>query len=231
MARASERLAGIRQRIAAAALRAGRDPAAIELLAVSKTFPAEAVAELFAAGQRSFAESRQQEAEGKLALVPGGIDWHFIGHLQRNKVRKVLEAFRTLHSVDSLRLAEHVEAVARDLGVRPDIYLQVNIAGEPSKHGFAPAELRDAIKPLKQLTQVRIAGLMAIPPEEEDPEHARRWFAALRDLRDELAGAAGIDLPGLSMGMSGDFEIAIEEGATVVRVGSAIFGERSYPAP
>jgi pyridoxal phosphate enzyme (YggS family) len=231
MARASERLAEIRQRIAAAALRAGRDPAAIELLAVSKTFPAEAVAELFAAGQRSFAESRQQEAEGKLALVPGGIDWHFIGHLQRNKVRKVLEGFRTLHSVDSLRLAEHVEAVARDLGVRPDIYLQVNIAGEPSKHGFSPAQLREVIEPLKQLTQVRIAGLMAIPPEEENPEDARRWFAALRGLRDELAGGAGIDLPGLSMGMSGDFEIAIEEGSTVVRVGSAIFGGRSYPAP
>jgi pyridoxal phosphate enzyme (YggS family) len=228
MADAAKRLEDIRARIAMAAVRAGRDPSDIVLLAVSKTFPAEAIAELFALGHRSFAESRQQEADAKLPSVPPGIDWHFIGHLQRNKVRKVLESFGTLHGIDSLRLAQHVSTVASELGLRPDLYLEVNIAGEPSKHGFAPDDLRAAIAELVELPNIRIRGLMGIPPEEESPEAARRWFAALRELRDELTLRSGAELGGLSMGMSGDFEIAIEEGSTIVRVGSALFGRRSY---
>jgi len=228
MADSSTRLEEIRSRIARAAIRAGRSPADIVLLAVSKTFPPEAIAELFAAGQASFAESRQQEADAKLPMLHSGIDWHFIGHLQRNKVRKVLESFATLHSIDSLRLATHVSAVAGDLGLRPAIYLQVNIAAEASKHGFSPDELRGTINELTQLPNLLVRGLMAIPPDEESPEDARRWFAALRLLRDELKAQSGAELADLSMGMSGDFEIAIEEGATIVRVGSALFGNRSY---
>jgi pyridoxal phosphate enzyme (YggS family) len=228
MSSAGERLKEIHARIATAASRAGRDPADVTLLAVSKTFPAEAISELFAAGQKSFAESRQQEADGKLPLAPAGIDWHFIGHLQRNKVRKVLESFGTLHGIDSLRLAQHVSSVAGELGMCPAIYLQVNIAAEPSKYGFSPDELRSSIAELAQLPNVTIRGLMGIPPEEESPEAARRWFAALRGLRDELKGLAGAELADLSMGMSGDFEIAIEEGASIVRVGSALFGNRTY---
>lgn len=219
----------IRTRIANAAIRAGRDPADIDLLAVSKTFPAEAIAELFAAGQTCFAESRQQEAETKLPRVPDGIDWHFIGHLQRNKVRKVLEFFGTLHGIDSLRLAEQVSGVATELGLRPAIFLQVNIAAEPSKYGFSADELRSCIAQIVQLPNVQVRGLMGIPPEEKSPADARRWFAALRNLRDELNGQSAAELPGLSMGMSGDFEIAIEEGSTIVRVGSALFGTRIYP--
>jgi len=228
MADAAQRLEDIRARIATAAVRAGRDPSDIVLLAVSKTIPAEAIAELFALGQPSFAESRQQEADAKLPSVPSGIDWHFIGHLQRNKVRKVLESFGTLHGIDSLRLAQHVSSVAGELGLRPDLYLEVNLAAEPSKHGFDPDVLRAAIVELAQLPNIQIRGLMGIPPEEKSPEAARRWFADLRKLRDDLALQSGAALAGLSMGMSGDFQIAIEEGSTIVRIGSALFGKRSY---
>lgn len=229
MSAAAERLAQIRQRIASATSRVGRPADSVTLLAVSKTFPAEAVAELFAAGQTHFAESRQQEAEGKLAALPAGIAWHFIGHLQRNKVRKVLAGFPTIHSVDSLRLAEHISLVAGELGVSPGIFLQVNIAAEPSKHGFTAEELRGSLAALLRLPNLRVLGLMAIPPEEDHPDEARRWFAAVRQLRDELSAASGHPLSELSMGMSGDFETAIEEGATIVRVGSALFGARAYP--
>jgi PLP dependent protein len=229
MPNASEKLNAIRQRLCAAAAAVGRDPAGISLLAVSKTFPAEAVLELFDAGQRSFAESRQQEAETKLPLLPADIDWHFIGHLQRNKVRKVLESFATLHSVDSLRLARHIDSVAAELAIRPRLYLQVNIAAEPSKHGFAPQQLLAELPELAQLPHIEILGLMAIPPDEDHPEASRPWFAAMRTLRDHAQQQSPLKLPGLSMGMSGDFEIAIQEGATIVRVGSAIFGDRHYP--
>ena len=224
----AERLAGLRDRIAAACAAAGRSAGEVELLAVSKTFPAEAVQEAYDAGHRHFGESRQQEASPKIAVLPAEIHWHFIGGLQRNKVRKVLGEFDTIHSVDSLRLTEYLDRVAGEEGKRPGIYLEVNVAGEESKGGYSPEELLNAADQLAGLRHVEIRGLMSIPPDDAD--QARRWFAATRDLRDRLRSSSGLELPGLSMGMSGDFEQAILEGSTIVRVGSAIFGHRSYPA-
>lgn len=228
MTELAERLAGIHARIGEACAAAGRTPAEVTLLAVSKTFPAAAVQEAFDAGQRDFGESRQQEASPKIAALPAEIRWHFIGGLQRNKARKVLGEFCTIHSVDSLRLASYLDRVAGEEGKRPEVYLEVNVAEETSKGGFSPEGLLAGAGELASLVNLRIAGLMSIPPD--DPENARRWFAATRGLRDRLRAASGLELPGLSMGMSGDFEQAILEGSTIVRVGSAIFGSRFYPA-
>jgi PLP dependent protein len=223
----TERLAALRGRISAASAEAGRDPGSVELLAVSKTFPAAAVTEAYDAGQRAFGESRQQEAAPKIEALPADICWHFIGGLQRNKVRKVLSGFHCIHSVDSLRLAEYLDRVAGEEGKRPRVYLEVNVAGEASKGGFSPEELLAASESLPALQHVELLGLMAIPPEEG----ARGWFARTRELRDLLEVRSGLRLPGLSMGMSGDFEDAVKEGSTIVRVGSALFGNRSYPEP
>lgn len=221
----AERLAALRGRIAAACRDAGRGREVVELLAVSKTFPAAAVQEAYESGQRDFGESRQQEAAPKIDTLPPDIRWHFIGGLQRNKVRKVLGGFRVIHSVDSLRLAEHLDRVAGEEGKRPGIYLEVNVAGEASKGGFSQEELLAAAEALPAFENVDLLGLMVIPPEGE----ARRWFAATRELRDRLELLSGLKLPGLSMGMSGDFEDAVREGSTIVRVGSALFGNRHYP--
>ncbi len=224
----AERLAGIRARMEEACTAAGRKAAEVALLAVSKTFPVEAVREAYQAGQLDFGESRQQEASPKIAELPAEIRWHFIGGLQRNKARKVLGEFGTIHSVDSLRLASHLDRIAGEESKRPAVYLEVNVAEEESKGGFAPDELLRSTGDLGALANLRVIGLMSIPPD--DPENARRWFAATRELRDRLREASGLELPGLSMGMSGDFEQAILEGSTIVRVGSAIFGYRPYPA-
>ncbi|MCP5533842.1 MAG: YggS family pyridoxal phosphate-dependent enzyme [Akkermansiaceae bacterium] len=218
----------IRRRIDAACGRAGRDPRSVELVAVSKTFDADAVRDAVAAGQTVFGESRLQEAEPKIADVGGDLEWHFIGSIQRNKVRRILGCCRVLHSVDSLRLARYVSNVAENLGVKPGVFLQVNQAGEESKGGLTPEEIRTNLPEIATLESIELLGLMVIPPAADDPEVARHWFQELRELRDELAVATGIALPCLSMGMSDDFEIAVEEGATHVRVGSAIFGARSY---
>ena len=228
MTEIAERLAGLRARISGACVAAGRDAGEVRLLAVSKTFPAAAVQEAYDAGHRHFGESRQQEASSKIAVLPADIRWHFIGGLQRNKVRKVLGEFHTIHSVDSLRLAEYLDRISGEEGKRPELYLEVNIASEESKGGFSPGELIHAAAELAAFRQIDLLGLMSIPPD--DPQNGRRWFAATRDLRDRLRAETGLPLPGLSMGMSGDFEQAILEGATVVRVGSAIFGDRFYPA-
>jgi len=222
----AERLAALRGRIATACAAAGRDPGGVALLAVSKTFPGEAVREAYEAGQRIFGESRQQEAAPKIAAMPAGIDWHFIGGLQRNKVRKVLADFACIHSVDSLRLAEYLDRVAGEEGKRPRVYLEVNVAGEASKGGFSPDELLAGAEGLPGLRNLELAGLMAIPPE--GAAAARGWFARTRELRDQIAARSGLPMPGLSMGMSADFEAAVLEGSTVVRVGSALFGNRSY---
>jgi hypothetical protein len=218
----------IRGRIAAACLRAGRDPASVTLVAVSKTFPAESVREAMAAGQQVFGESRLQEAESKMELLRGSLCWHFIGRLQRNKVRKVLPRFAVVHAIDSLRLAQYVEEVAGELGLFPKVFLQVNIGGEATKGGFEPAVLHAEMAELLALRRLEILGLMCIPPAGPDAESSRPWFIALRELRDRLEQAAGVALPCLSMGMSGDFEVAIDEGTTHIRVGSSIFGERAY---
>ncbi len=218
----------VRERMQAACHLAGRPLAGVELIAVSKTIPVAAIREAVAAGQRVFGESRQQEAEPKLVALPATLDWHFIGRVQRNKVRKLLPAFGVIHAVDSLRLAAHIDEVAAEGGLFPKIFLQVNVAGEASKGGFEPATLRAEMEALLRLPRLEIQGLMTIPPAGPDAESARQWFVKLRELRDELERDCGVTLPALSMGMSGDYEVAIEEGATHVRVGSAIFGHRAY---
>lgn len=221
-------LSGIKQRVAAAAVRSGRAEDAAELLVVSKTWPAERVAEVVDAGHLAFGENKIQEAIGKVPRLPDHLQWHLIGHMQRNKVRKALPLFQTIHSIDSLKLARYTSNIAGELGKKPDIYLQVNLAAEESKNGYTPDALRADMEDLCGLENVSIAGLMCIPPAAATPEDARPWFAQLRELRDDLEAYTGQSLPGLSMGMSGDFEVAIEEGSTIVRVGSAIFGSRTY---
>jgi pyridoxal phosphate enzyme (YggS family) len=223
----AERLGEVRSRIEAACARVARDPGGVELLAVTKTFPAEVIREAVDAGHRLFGESRQQEAEAKIPRLPSSLRWHFIGHLQRNKVRKVLPLVEALHSIDSLRLAQQVDRVAAELGLFPKVFLEVNVGSEGSKHGFREKDLRASMAELLGMERLEVLGLMAIPPFVGEPELARPWFAGLRGLRDRLQDDLGVPLPGLSMGMSGDFEVAIEEGASIVRVGSSIFGSRA----
>lgn len=218
----------VRERISSACQKSGRDAAPVELIAVSKTFPAELVREAAACGQMIFGESRQQEAEPKIALLPGRLRWHFIGRVQSNKVRKILPLFEAIHAIDSVKLAQYTAGVAEDLGLFPKVFLQVNVGGEASKGGFEPEELEEKIDSLLKIGRLEILGLMTIPPAGPDAESSRKWFVALRELRDRLERRSGVSLLGLSMGMSGDYEVAIEEGATHVRVGSAIFGGRAY---
>jgi pyridoxal phosphate enzyme (YggS family) len=225
-----ERLETIRSRIATAAGRAGRDPVSVGLVAVSKTHPAESVREAFDAGQAVFGENRVQELLAKAPLLPAAARWHLIGHLQKNKIRKVLPATELIHGVDTLELARDIDRIAAELGLFPRVLLEVNVSGEGTKFGFKPDELRDGIGELLGLARVQVEGLMTIAPYAEDPEEARPCFIRLRELRDDLAKKTATPLPELSMGMSGDFEVAIEEGATLVRVGTAIFGERPKKA-
>ncbi|MBE7496730.1 MAG: YggS family pyridoxal phosphate-dependent enzyme [Verrucomicrobiaceae bacterium] len=232
MSEISERLAAIRERLNAACARAGRDPAGVELLAVSKTFPVEAIRAAMEAGQMLFGENKVQEVLAKAPELPSRLRWHLIGHLQSNKVRKVLPLVEAVHSVDSLDIARDIQRIGGELGLFPKVYLEVNLAAESTKHGFKPEALRDGgLEALYQLDRLHIQGLMCIPPFDPTPEKTRPYFAQLRAWRDELENLGGAPLPGLSMGMSHDFEVAIEEGATIVRVGSAIFGERAPKAP
>lgn len=223
MSSVSSQLAEIRDRVSAACRRAGRAEDSVQLVAVSKTFPATSIAEAFELGQRIFGESRLQEAEPKIAELPSDIEWHFIGGIQRNKVRKILPLFSMVHAVDSLKLMKYMDRIAKELGLIPKIFLQVNQAAEESKGGFSEDELKACLPEILELKNVEVKGLMTIPPDDGE---SRRWFRALRDFRDEMETLHSTNLPSLSMGMSGDFEVAIEEGATHVRVGSSIFGKR-----
>ena len=224
----ADNLAVVRERIQAACRRVGRNADSVELIAVSKTIPAAGIREALDAGQTLFGESRLQEAAAKIEALPAALHWHFIGRVQTNKVRKLLPAFEVIHAIDSSRLAAYVDEIAAELGLFPKVFLQVNLAAESSKGGFEPARLRAEMAALLRLPRIEILGLMSIPPAGPDAESARPWFVRLRELRDSLEQEAGVGLPALSMGMSGDFEVAIEEGATHVRVGSAIFGSRTY---
>jgi pyridoxal phosphate enzyme (YggS family) len=221
-----DRWAAVRAGIAAAEARSGRPPGSAELVAVSKGHPPEAIAEAVAAGQTLFGESRVQEARVKMSEASGAARWHFIGHLQKNKVRQALPLFELIESVDSLELARDVDRVAAEFGLRPRILLEVNVAGEASKHGFAPDALRRDMESLLALPRVEIEGLMTVPPAAPEAEDSRRHFAQLRELREALEREFAAGLPALSMGMSGDYEVAVEEGATLVRVGTALFGKR-----
>jgi len=226
MSTIAENLAMIRGRIGAAAQRAGRDSSAVELVAVSKTHPSEVIREAAEEGQVLFGENRVQEALVKIPSLPGRLRWHLIGHLQSNKVRKALPLFELIHGVDSLELARDIDRIAGELGLHPRVLLEVNVSGEGSKHGFDPEVLERELDGLLSLPRVQVEGFMTMAPLAAEAEASRPFFVALRELRDRLAARAGIPLPVLSMGMSGDFEVAVEEGATLVRVGSAIFGNR-----
>jgi pyridoxal phosphate enzyme (YggS family) len=224
----SGNLSDIREKIGAACRKAGRAPDSVELIAVSKTFPAESIRAAADAGQVLFGESRLQEAEPKITALPSSLRWHFIGRVQTNKVRKILPLFEAVHAIDSLRLATFTDNVASELGLFPKGFLQVNLAGEETKGGFGPDELEQAMETLLALPRLEIQGLMSIPPPGPHAESSRKWFSGLREFRDKLEAKFSTKLPALSMGMSGDYEVAVEEGATHVRVGSAIFGKRTY---
>jgi pyridoxal phosphate enzyme (YggS family) len=225
-------LAGLRTRIASACRRSGRPEGSVTLVGASKTQAATAVAEAFRAGLTVFGENRVQEGLAKRRELPpevaAGISWHLIGPLQSNKVRAALDFTSVIHSIDRVRIAEAIDREAASRGLTVAGLVEVNLAGEESKHGFPPDGLAAALAPLAALGHLRIAGLMAIPPPAASPEGSRPWFRALRELRDELAARPEwADFPGwLSMGMSDDFEVAVEEGATHVRVGTALFGSR-----
>ncbi len=223
----SDRLAAVCGLISEAAARSGRAVAEITLVAVSKTHPPEAVLDALDAGQLVFGESRVQEARAKVPLVPARAHWHFVGHLQKNKIRHALPLFELLHGVDSLELARDINRVAGEVGAFPRVLLEVNVAGEGTKFGFTPELLRAQMEELLALDRLNIDGLMCIPPPQPRAEMTRGFFATLRELRDRVQTEFRVPLPQLSMGMSGDFGVAIEEGATLVRVGTAIFGERS----
>jgi PLP dependent protein len=215
--------------MAAAAGAAGRDPSSIRLVAVSKTFPAQAVRDAYAAGQRDFGENRVQEALQKIGETADlTIRWHLLGHLQSNKARKAGPAFAMVQSVDSVELIQKLDVAAADAGQAPGLLIQVDLAGEATKFGAQPGEVPRLFEAAGACRAARIVGLMTLPPIPDTPEDARPWFRRLRDLRDEWL-ASGVPAPmlrELSMGMSGDFEVAIQEGATMVRVGTAIFGSR-----
>jgi PLP dependent protein len=223
----AERIEAVRAQIVTAAEKAHRAPGEIELVAVSKGHDAEKVRAAMEASQLLFGESKVQEARAKIPLLPSQLRWHFVGHLQKNKVRHALPLFELIHSVDSLELAEQIDAAALQEGVFPRVLLQINVAGEASKFGFKPDQLESTMEQLLKLRRLSIDGVMTIPPLADDPEKSRPYFVQLRSLRDDFERRLGIKLPQLSIGMSGDFTIAIEEGATLVRVGTAIFGERS----
>jgi len=224
-------LASVQQRIAAAARRAGRDPDGVGLMAVSKTQPPARIREAYSAGQRLFGENRLQDFAAKSnTLQDLAAEWHMIGHLQTNKATKTVELFHAVDSVDSMKLAEKLDAAARKLSRKLDVLIEINVGGEAAKSGVAPDSpaLEELLLGAPRLKALVFRGLMTVPPFTDDPEDARPYFRGLRDLRDTLAARKleAVTMNQLSMGMSHDFEVAIEEGSTCVRVGTAIFGER-----
>jgi pyridoxal phosphate enzyme (YggS family) len=225
-----ENIRAIYKRISHASMRAGRNPEEVKLIAVTKTVGVIQIREAADAGLRIFGENRVQEAQKKIAhdllQVPGKrLEWHLIGHLQRNKAKYAISLFDLIHSLDSLALAEELNRYAEKIDKVQDILAEVKLSSEETKHGVAKGGLMELLERLSCMKNLRLRGLMTIPPFSYDPENARPYFRELRELRDRAA-TAGFHLPELSMGMSHDFEVAIEEGATMVRIGTAIFGER-----
>lgn len=224
------RLTEVRSRIATAARSVGRDPSSIQLIAVSKTCPLDAIRDAYAAGQRDFGENRVQEALEKIGRATDPeIRWHLLGHLQTNKARKVVGAFTLVQSIDSIELLHKLDRAALEVGTTQDVLIQVEVAHETTKFGMPPADVPRLFEAGARLEAARVVGLMTIPPPAQTPEDARPWFRRLRELRDgwQASGVPAAMLRDLSMGMSGDFEVAIQEGATIVRVGTAIFGTRA----
>lgn len=220
----------VEKRVNEACIRAGRDPKEVTLIAVSKTKPVAMLEEIYAAGMRQFGENKVQELTSKEEVMPKDINWHMIGHLQTNKIKYIVDKVALIHSVDSVKLAAAIDKEAKKKNVICDVLLEVNIAEEESKFGFTAEDVIPALDELKELTNIRIRGLMTIAPFVENPEDNRPVFSALRKLSVDIAekNIDNISVEILSMGMTNDFEVAIEEGATMVRVGTAIFGERQY---
>ena len=229
--RVAENLDAVQRRMRAAARRAGREASDVCLVAVTKYARLEWMRELVVAGVRVFGESRPQQLAERVPQFDPSLHWHLIGHLQRNKVRPVLPFIERIQSIDSIRLLQRVNAVADELGLSPRVLLEVNVSGERTKDGFSPQDLLCDWDQFLQLQPAVIAGLMTMAPTSDDPEQSRPHFAALRELRDRLRARSPSEmtLPELSMGMSGDFEVAIEEGATLIRVGSALFEGMTSP--
>lgn len=221
----------VHARIDAACAKVGRSPDEVEILGVTKTHGPEVVREAWEAGITMFGENKVQEAAWKIPESVSGPDWHLIGHLQRNKARAAVELFSVIHSVDSLRLLEHLEHVAEESGHRPEILLEVNVSGEASKDGLKPEAVPEVIEAALNCRNLTLTGLMTMAPFTPDPEDARPVFAGLRKLRDQWQDSFGIGLPHLSMGMSHDYQIAVEEGATWLRLGTVLFGERPKIKP
>ena len=223
----SEILAEVRGKIAAACQRSGRNPDEVEVLAVTKTHGEDVVREAWEAGLRIVGENKVQEAAWKKPASVAGPMWHLIGHLQSNKVRAALELFDFIHSVDSTKLADRINLIADEIGASPHVLIEVNVSGEKSKSGIAPDGVRPLLEHiLANCPRITVEGLMTMAPFSENPEDARPYFRRLRELRDACEKEMGIGLPRLSMGMSGDFEVAVEEGATWIRLGTVLFGER-----
>ena len=223
----AENIQTVQRQIDAACQRAGRAPDSVTLLAVAKTQPPEAVQAAAGLGLTLFGENKVQEAKAKIPLCSGRLRWHFIGHLQSNKCRDAVELFEMIQSVDSLHLAQELNQRAEQALKTMPILLEVNVAGEGSKFGYAPERLLTEFKELNALPRLEIHGLMSVPPWCPEPERSRLHFRRLRELKEECEQILGAPLPHLSMGMSSDFEVAIEEGATIVRLGTALFGPRS----
>ena len=222
-----EILTEVRGRIEAACRRVGRDPAEVEIVAVTKTHGEEVIREAWNAGLAVVGENKVQEAAWKKPMSVSGPSWHLIGHLQSNKVRKALELFDFFQSVDTTALADRMNAIAQDIGASPRILLEVNVSGEKSKSGMKPEEVSDALAHIaRECPRLTVEGFMTMAPFSENPEDARPFFRRLRELRDACETELGVRLPRLSMGMSGDYEVAVEEGATWVRLGTVLFGER-----
>ncbi len=222
-----DRLAVVQERVEEACARCGRSADEVGIVAVTKTFGPDVVCEAADAGLRILGENRVQEARQKIALCPGHLEWHMVGHLQSNKVAAAAQFFSMIHSVDSLKILELLEVACRKVGVRMPVCLQVNVSGEASKSGMDPEAGPLLLERSCELTAVSVVGLMTIPPFTPEAEGARPHFARLRDLRDTWSESTGVPLEELSMGMSHDYSIAIEEGATLVRLGTALFGTRS----
>ena len=221
-----ENLEAIQQRMAAACARAGRAPGTVTLIAVTKGQPPGAVAEAAKLGLTLFGENKVQEAKAKIPLCPGRLHWHLVGHLQTNKCRDAVELFEMIQSVDSLHLAQEIDKRAEQAARTMPILLEVNAAGEASKFGYSPERLLSELSQINALPRLEIHGLMTVPPWSPNPEKVRPLFRQLRALKDQCEQLLGAPLPRLSMGMTGDFEVAIEEGATMVRIGTALFGQR-----
>ena len=226
MSSIGDNLNRVREQISTAAAKSGRTPIDVELVAITKTHPAESVREAIEAGQILFGESRVQEARAKIPELPSNCRWHFVGHLQKNKIRHAIPLFEMFHGIDSLALAQDINRIAEEEGLYSRILLEVNVAGEGTKFGFASDALGEQMEALLALQRLSIEGLMCIPPLAIESEDSRKFFVQVRELRDSLEKEFSLKLPQLSMGMTQDFPIGIEEGATLVRVGTAIFGER-----